>query len=312
MTTGDAARAPEPLGPVFARLALQVFERGWLSSNSVLFHASGDVPATVVDTGYAAHEAQTLALVESGLATAGEGVGRIVNTHLHSDHCGGNAALQRRWNPLVYVPTGCFDAAARWDQKRLSFLATDQRCDRFRVDGALHPGTQLELGARSWEVHAAPGHDPTALMFFEPETGVLISGDALWEHRLAIIFPELVGHDGFGPCMRTLDAIERLSPGIVIPGHGRPFTDVKGALQASRERVERFRAAPERHRRHAVRALVMFHMLEQGRCPQTGLLDWLRSTPITGGLEQADAIDLVDGLVQDGVLREQGGVLFVP
>jgi glyoxylase-like metal-dependent hydrolase (beta-lactamase superfamily II) len=46
----------------------------------------------VVDTGYVTHAEQTLALIESVLGT--RPLDRILNTHLHSDHCGGNAALQ--------------------------------------------------------------------------------------------------------------------------------------------------------------------------------------------------------------------------
>ena len=72
--------------------AMRVFERGWLSSNNILFTGPG--PATLVDTGYLTHAAQTLALVERALD--GQPLERLINTHLHSDHCGGNAALQAR------------------------------------------------------------------------------------------------------------------------------------------------------------------------------------------------------------------------
>jgi glyoxylase-like metal-dependent hydrolase (beta-lactamase superfamily II) len=295
------------LDSVFGSLALRVFERGWLSSNNVLFDERPGAPATMVDTGYAAHAEQTVSLVERALGEPP--LARVVNTHLHSDHCGGNAALQRRWTVETWVPAACFEAVRAWDQQQLTFVATDQRCDRFQVDGALHAGGQLQLGAATWEVHAAPGHDPTALMFFEPTHRVLISGDALWERRLAIIFPELVGEPGFEPCLATLDTIEALDPAVVIPGHGRPFADVSAALQASRVRLEAFREDPERHRRHAVRALVMFHMLEAGRCEKQSLVEWLASTPIHGGLEPSLAVDVVDGLVRDGALMTSGDLL---
>ena len=266
---------------VFAQLGLRVLERGWLSSNNIVFSNGPRAPAAVVDTGYATHAEQTVALVRQALGTAP--LGLIVNTHLHSDHCGGNAALQAAWPEAVtWVPVECWSAVSGWDDNRLTFASTDQRCDRFQVDEPLSPGDEPWLGDRPWQVHAAPGHDPTALMFFEPQGRVLISGDALWERRLAIIFPELVGEPGFEACLQTLDAIERLAPALVIPGHGAPFTDVAAALAASRMRVEAFQQDPGRHARHAVRALVMFHMLEIGQCERTALRSWLRSTPITG------------------------------
>ncbi|MFM6999523.1 MAG: MBL fold metallo-hydrolase, partial [Limnohabitans sp.] len=66
-----------------------VIERGWLSANNVLLQDADS--ATLVDSGYVTHRAQTLALV--GQALNGRTLDLLVNTHLHSDHCGGNQAL---------------------------------------------------------------------------------------------------------------------------------------------------------------------------------------------------------------------------
>ena len=80
-----------------------VLERGWLSSNNILF--IGAEETVLVDTGYATHAEQTLALVESTLGP--RLLDRILNTHLHSDHCGGNAALQQRYPALrTDIPPG--------------------------------------------------------------------------------------------------------------------------------------------------------------------------------------------------------------
>ena len=71
--------------------SLHVLERGWLSSNNILLF-EGD-RAILVDTGYVSHAEQTVALVRSALD--GRRLTDIVNTHSHSDHIGGNAAVQR-------------------------------------------------------------------------------------------------------------------------------------------------------------------------------------------------------------------------
>src|SRR3954463_9291107 len=84
--------------------SVYVLERGWLSSNNVLF--LGAQETALVDTGYVTHAEQTLALVEHVLNEQGRAprLDRIINTHLHSDHCGGNAALQARHACRTSIP----------------------------------------------------------------------------------------------------------------------------------------------------------------------------------------------------------------
>lgn len=310
------------LASTLEQLGAQLLQRDWLSANQIVFAGDGgaESPPTVVDTGYALHAGMTIALVERALA--GRPLARIVNTHLHSDHCGGNQALQARHPAATWVPAPSLAAVQAWDESRLTYQETGQRCERFRVDGALAPGQALRLGAAEWHVHAAPGHDPDAVLLFEPQTRTLISGDALWEDRLAIIFPELYGDDGFGPTRRTLALIEALSPRCVLPGHGAAFGDVGAALAASRRRLDAFEKDPLRHAQHAARALVMFHMLEQQQRDRAGLEAWLLDTPIfirsaalvaRLGKGPTDAPrwakELVERLVGDGLLLAEDGAV---
>ncbi|MGM9487108.1 MBL fold metallo-hydrolase [Ideonella sp. YS5] len=307
---------------VLATLGAQVLQRDWLSANQVVFADGGaQAPPTVVDTGYARHEGMTLDLV--GHALAGKPLGRIVNTHLHSDHCGGNRALQERYpGAVTLVPTPSLEPAGAWDEERLTYRLTGQRCDRFRVDGGMAPGSSLLLGPTEWQVHGAPGHDPDAVLLFEPQTRTLISGDALWEDRLAIIFPELFGEDGFGATRRTLALIESLSPRLVIPGHGAVFGDVAAALASSRRRLDAFEKDPLRHVQHAARALAMFHMMEHQVRVREELERWLVDTPIFGlaasraarvAPEPARwALELVEKLVDDGLLRAEAEWVRLP
>jgi len=310
----DAADLPAALDA----LGAQVLVRGWLSANNIVFRdgppGCPERGPAVVDTGYIAHADQTVALVTHALA--GAALARVINTHLHSDHCGGNATLQRRWpGAQITVPRGYRAALDGWNEDALSYRATDQRCEPFVPQRFIADGDTVHLGGRDWEVHAAPGHDPDAVMLFEPHSRTLISGDALWEQRLAIIFPELAGEPGFDDAARALDHIERLAPRRVLPGHGQPFTDVASALRASRQRLAAFAAAPDKHRQHALRALVGYHMLEHRRRPRAALEDWIVATPIfrqaqpAGSDEaaaRARARETVDRLLADGVLVAEG------
>ena len=205
---------------------ISVFERGWLSSNNILLH--GGDSATLIDSSHCLHAEQTIALVRNALRP-GETLATLVNTHLHSDHCGGNAALQRVFGARIVIPPGEADAIARWDDNALSYRATGQRIERFAHDALLRAGQSLAVGARTWQALAAPGHDPHSLILFDAQDGVLVSADALWENGFGVVFPELDGEHAFDDVAAVLDLIDRVSPRLVIPGHGAPFTDVAGA-----------------------------------------------------------------------------------
>lgn len=295
---------------VMARLGIQFLVRGWLSANNIVFCPTAQVETTaVVDTGYVAHSAQTLALIQAALGSRPLDI--IVNTHLHSDHCGGNAALQAQWPRCeVVVPHGYREALIPWNESKLSYQYTGQQCERFTPTRFIAPGSEIKLGGWVWEVYGTGGHDPDAVILFEPHHGILISGDALWSDRLAIVFSALSGPNGFGQAHDTLDLIEGLGPRVVLPGHGEAFVDVKSALAQSRQRLNAFILNPERHLQHAARALVMYRMLEVRRTHAEALTAWMLRTPIftqtlcTGTADEAGVIasDIINRLVVDGAL----------
>jgi len=255
---------------------MRVFERGWLSANNILF-IDGDDTA-LVDTGYVSHAPQTVALVESALQ--GRPLKRLFNTHLHSDHCGGNAALQARWQPRTWIPAADAAAVAAWDTAALSYEGTGQQCDRFSFDAVLHDGDSLRLGGMDWQVVAAPGHDPHAVMLYAPEPRILISGDALWESGFGVIFPELEGESGFAEQAAVLERIAGLDVRVVIPGHGRPFCDVAAALERAQGRLAYLGSDPLRNASHAVKVLVKFKLLEAQRMRRDALYEWMQRAPL--------------------------------
>jgi glyoxylase-like metal-dependent hydrolase (beta-lactamase superfamily II) len=247
---------------------LTVFERGWLSSNNVLFD-DGDA-VSIVDTGYDTHAAQTVALVER--ARAGRPLARIVNTHLHSDHVGGNAALRAAFGGRISIPRGMAAAVAAWDADALSHAPTGQPCQRFMYDALIGHGDVLTLGGLRWEVLAAPGHDAHMVMLLDAQNGVLISADALWEHGFGAIFPEIEGESGFAEQRAALASIERCAPRVVIPGHGAPFTDVAAALARAHARLDALTADPARNARQVARVLIKFWLLDRRRVTMEALV----------------------------------------
>ncbi|MFM6989981.1 MAG: MBL fold metallo-hydrolase [Rhodoferax sp.] len=267
---------PSALPPVALPPSVQVFQRGWLSSNNILVRDAHY--AALVDSGYCTHSDQTVALVRSALGA--QPLDLLLNTHLHSDHCGGNAALQEAYPALLTrIPPGLAHAVKPWTPSHLSFDATGQSCPPFHIDALLQPGSTLTLGGLAWQVHAAPGHDPHSVLLFAPQARLLISADALWENGFGVVFPELEGEDAFDEVGATLDLIADLKPLTVIPGHGAPFTSVSQALDTARNRLDYFQRQPERHRNYAAKVLLKFKLLEQQSTRVDSLVDWAVSTP---------------------------------
>ncbi|MGE5467042.1 MAG: MBL fold metallo-hydrolase [Ignavibacteria bacterium] len=256
--------------------SLRVIERGWLSSNN-LAAFDGDT-ATLVDSGYVGHADRTLELVRDQIGQ--RRLARVINTHSHSDHIGGNAALQRSFGCEILIPSGIEEHVAAWDEEALLLTPARQRGDRFRHDGVVRPGETFEMGGLVWRAHHAPGHDMEALVFHCEQRRLLISGDALWHDGFGIVFGEVMGKPGALRATReTLDMIGRLAVDVVIPGHGAPFDDVGAALERAYKRLAAFEQDPARMARNALKACLTFNLLDLGRLPLAELETYVQSVP---------------------------------
>jgi glyoxylase-like metal-dependent hydrolase (beta-lactamase superfamily II) len=256
---------------------IRVIERGWLSSNNIVC-LEGD-NATLVDSGYVGHAMQTVELVKSVVAC--RHLTRLINTHSHSDHIGGNAAVQRAFGCEIFIPAGIEAHVANWDEEALLLGPAAQRGDRFRHDGVVAPGDEFEMGGLVWRAIAAPGHDMEALVFHCPQERLLISGDALWQDGFGIIFGELLGHGGaLAATRQTLEMLARLDVDTVIPGHGAPFGDYPAALDRAFGRLEAFERDPKRVARNAVKACFTFSLLDLGRLPLAELAGFVERVPL--------------------------------
>jgi len=256
--------------------SIEVFERGWLSSNNIVLHGKDDV--ALIDSGYVSHAPQTLALLRHSLR--GRSLDRLFNTHLHSDHCGGNALLQAAYGCHTAIPVSEAAKVRDWDVDALSFQATGQQCDRFTFDATVSPGDQLVLAGLRWQALGAPGHDPHSLIFYCADEGILVSADALWENGFGVIFPELEGESGFDEARATLALIATLDVQVVIPGHGRPFADAKGALERAFSRLDYLSSEPARNAQNAVKVLLKFLLLERQRIAVAEVPALLQAMPL--------------------------------
>jgi glyoxylase-like metal-dependent hydrolase (beta-lactamase superfamily II) len=294
---------------------LHVFVRDWLSSNNILLKS--DKGHVLIDSGYVRHAPLTLALLASPQGLGDAPLARLVNTHCHSDHIGGNAAIQARYACPIALPEGEAPLISAWDEKTLLLGYCDQRADRFRVDEIIRAGDTHVWGDLEWRALAAPGHDMAALVFYNPEHRILVSGDALWENGYGLLMPPEVDPAALPATRATLAMLAALDARIVIPGHGEPFTDIASALARAFQRTAAFEADSVRIARHALKALLVFALLDKQRMPLADLPAYLDRVAVYRDfnalffrLKPAALADLlVRELERAGALRRENGWL---
>jgi glyoxylase-like metal-dependent hydrolase (beta-lactamase superfamily II) len=108
----------------------------------------------------------------------------------------------------------------------------------------LRGGERIPIGSRDWEVVHTPGHSFGHVCLWSPEADVLVSGD----HLLPGVTPPVTFERGFDndplrSYLASLDAITHRNPHLVLPGHGRPFTDCARRIEAiTRSKMRRLEA----------------------------------------------------------------------
>ena len=294
---------------------VHVFIRDWLSANNVLLKGSGG--NVLIDSGYVRHVPMTLALLATPKGLDGAPLAKLVNTHCHSDHMGGNAAIQARHGCPVALPQGEAPLIDAWDEKALLLGYCDQRAERFHYDEIVAPEQTHVWGDLEWRALAAPGHDMGALVFYNPEHRILISGDALWRNGYGFVMPMEIDPRAMPATRATLEMLARLDIRTVIPGHGEPFDDVASALERAFQRTAAFEADTLRVARHALKVVLMFALLDKQRLAISDLPAYVDRIEIYREFNQrffrlsaaALAKMLLEDLERAGAVRQENGWL---
>jgi glyoxylase-like metal-dependent hydrolase (beta-lactamase superfamily II) len=289
-------------------------ERDWLNANHFVVRGRSPV---LIDTGYARDIDETLAIL-ADLDVFPEAVGRIVLTHTHSDHVGAVKTIQQASGcevALHPISRHYIDTRNRW---ATWWHYYDQEADFFETHVSLDDGDRIELGGLSFEVIHAPGHSAGQICLFEPDNGLLISSDALWDGDLGAMTPRIEGMDCVFRALETLDRLAALKPKKVYAGHGLPFEDVSGAIARTRSKLMGFLADPKKQGRDQIKKIVVFTLLMKGGLPAASLFDNLADTPwfneaisLFFGKERPRPVldQVVDELIAKGVLTAEGAFL---
>jgi glyoxylase-like metal-dependent hydrolase (beta-lactamase superfamily II) len=260
MSARELARADRLL-PGLWRLRLPLPWPGVPHVNAFAIAAVDGV--VLVDTGLS--EPGAMKQLERALDQAGldiEHVRLLVCTHAHSDHYGLAAPIIERsgcelWmNPnhshmtkAARDPDRAFERrleVARQSgvpPKQLAEYDAARRGRGFGIaeivlpDRDLVTGVEVETDLGTWQVHETPGHAPSHVVLHQPERRLMISGDHLLG-RTVLFFDHGHSPDPVGEFLRSLDEVEPLEVGLVLPGHGRTFRDPEAKIAEARRQVE--------------------------------------------------------------------------
>jgi glyoxylase-like metal-dependent hydrolase (beta-lactamase superfamily II) len=147
----------------------------------------------------------------------------LILTHHHPDHTFGAIVFTRAGAKVMAHPDrrtlaseGGEDALVADWVRVMGLDAMRGFAFADRPDRAVTRADTLRLGGRTIVVsHPAAGHTPGDLMVWLPRDRVLFAGDLLVEDGVTMVV------DGSARALEAaLDSIDRLSPKIVVPGHG--------------------------------------------------------------------------------------------
>jgi glyoxylase-like metal-dependent hydrolase (beta-lactamase superfamily II) len=270
MTTRRELGRGERVLPGLWRLRLPLPWPGVPHCNAWAIAAGSGV--VLVDTGM--HQPGSLAQLERALEQVNlrlELVRLIACTHAHSDHYGQAAPIRDRAGCELWMhPNHAHMSRTATDretalarrlevgrqsgvpEQALSNYAEHMRempsgiARVIEPDRPLVPGAEIETDLGVWHVYETPGHAPSHVCLFQPERRLLISGDHLLG-RISLFYDYGWTPDPAGEFLHSLGVVAELDARLCLAGHGRPFVDIGGHIEANRrlvaERLEKTLAA---------------------------------------------------------------------
>lgn len=173
----------------------------------------------VIDTGSSRRFAeQQLAAIQK---VTDKPVVRVYITHHHPDHFLGNQVY--RSVPIYALPATkkAMQAEGEMFSDNMYRMIGDwMRGTRIQVANKEAKAETIELGGHKLEVIAASGHTQGDLVLFDHTTGVLFTGDLVFNNRAATT-PHAMSKQWF----KSLDRIAQLPYKIIVPGHGSVASD---------------------------------------------------------------------------------------
>lgn len=172
--------------------------------------------AAVIDPGMIDDRERTV--IDKFIADNNLRVTLLLNTHLHLDHIFGNTHIRDCYGvPVRAGKADEFLALTLPEQARRFHLPI--KTEAHGIDIELCDGDTICLGNEPIKVIAVPGHSPGSVAFYCPESGFVVTGDALFEGSVGRT--DLPGGDFDTLISSIRRQLLSLPPHtVVLPGHG--------------------------------------------------------------------------------------------
>jgi glyoxylase-like metal-dependent hydrolase (beta-lactamase superfamily II) len=155
----------------------------------------------------------------------------VLNSHTHDDHVGGNW----QFDTIASMDTdfsrqnakgSVADAQAEIVTGEIcgelpkNFDARSYRTRPWKISKYIHDGDSIDLGGRSIEILATPGHTPDAITLFDRPNGLLFTGDTFYPAPIWLYRPE-TDMDAYA---RSIARLAGLAPQVkvVLGAHNIP------------------------------------------------------------------------------------------
>ncbi|QKD04029.1 MBL fold metallo-hydrolase [Mesorhizobium loti] len=157
-----------------------------------------------------------------------------VASHTHFDHIGchhefPDRCVHRDEAEILADPRNEWTVADRYaTDDMFDRLPQGWESSRYRIlpapaDHLLEHGDVVDLGDRAFEVIHTPGHSPGGIALHERKTGILLSGDVIYDGPLI----DDVYHSDIADYVETLLAMRDLDVCVVHGGHFPSFAKVR-------------------------------------------------------------------------------------
>ena len=154
-----------------------------------------------------------------------------VASHTHFDHIGCHYEFDERWvhrdeATIMAEPTRAATLADLYVTDEIftmlppaPYASTEYAVKAAPASRLLEAGDVVDLGDRSFEVIHTPGHSPGGIMLFEKATGILFSGDTVYDGPLI----DDAYHSDITTYVATMKRILDLPVRVVHGGHFPSF-----------------------------------------------------------------------------------------